>query len=133
VEQLERLEVTARLVARSRVPTLRDISPYREALIVCEYEVEEPAAPPGRAAPGRRLRVAQWAILGGERQPIAEVPIGTRQRLVLEPFAAHRQLEEHYLADTLADGAAGSLYFAVETADIEKTAPRRAGSSSTSR
>jgi hypothetical protein len=102
-----RLEVRARLVACSRVPTLREISPYRQALIACDWEVEEVL--PGSSA-GGRLRVAHWALLDGERQPIARLAPGAERRLVLEPYEAHPELTGDVLSDSLPPGAPGRLH-----------------------
>jgi hypothetical protein len=105
------LELRARLVARSRTPTLDEISPYRRALFVLEYEVEEVL----RGSYDRpRIRVAHWAILDGETQPAAAARPGRRARLVVEPFAANPQLESVYLADTLEKGVRLPLFYAVE-------------------
>lgn len=105
------LEVRGRLVARSETPTLREISPYRRALLVYEYEVDEVL----RGSYDRpRIRVAHWAILDGETQPVASSRRGRRARLVLEPFDANPQLEAVYLADTLEGGGGVPLFYAVE-------------------
>ncbi|HLE83808.1 MAG TPA: LamG-like jellyroll fold domain-containing protein, partial [Thermoanaerobaculia bacterium] len=77
------VEVRARLVASSRAPTLREISPYRSALFVLEYEVEEVLR---GSLGGRKVRVARWAILDGETQPVSAERPGSRSRLVLEPL-----------------------------------------------
>lgn len=109
--QVPSLEVRARLVARSDTPTLREISPYRRALFVFEYEVEEVL----RGSYERpRIRVAHWAILDGETQPVTSARPGGRARLVLEPFDANPQLEAVYLADTLEKAAEAPLFYAVE-------------------
>lgn len=108
-----RLQVRARLVAVSRTPALREISPYRRALAVYEYEVEEVLA--GTAPADRRLRVAHWVLLDGERQPLADARPGSVRRLTLEPFADNPQLEAHYLSDTLDPPAPpGPLWFAID-------------------
>ena len=101
--------VEARLRQRSLTPTLEEITPYREALAVSEYEVE-------RIVEGELtrpiVRIADWVIADGERLPSPAV--GTRTRLVLEPFASQPQLESVYLANTLPpDASGGTLYYAV--------------------
>lgn len=110
-EQVPRLEVEATLAAKSRVPTLGEISPYRQALAVYEYRVERSISGP---APPRRIRVAHWVLLDGARQPMAGASPGERRRLVLEPFAANPQLESHFLSDTLEGEEGLPLYYAVE-------------------
>ena len=109
-----RLEVEARLLARSAVPTLEQISPYRRALVVEEYEsVRVLAGKP----PAGRLRVARWAILDGERLPGAAAPLGTATRLLLEPFDAQPQLESVVLSDTLPAAPRAPLHFEVGLGD----------------
>ena len=109
----ERLVVRATLLATSEIPTLRQISPYRRALAVHAWRVDEVLAGAGPAA-GDRLRVAHWVLLDGERTPAASLRPGAVARLRLEPFAANPQLEAHYLADTLAGPGDGPLYYAVD-------------------
>ncbi len=102
-----RVVVQARERRRSRPPTLQEISPYREALAVHEYEVERVLEGELEA---RVVRVAQWSILDGQALEPAVAEAG--RRLVLEPFAENPQLESVYLADTLGPGG-GPLYYAV--------------------
>ncbi len=91
-------EVEARLLARSRPPTLEEISPYRQALVVEEWEVVRALA--GVPVAGR-IRVARWSLLdGAPTREVAEAP-GTLRRLRLEPHSAQRQLESVVLSDTL--------------------------------
>jgi hypothetical protein len=90
---------------------LAEISPYREALVVFEYEVE--ASPEGELQPGK-IRVAHWAILDGKTLPITRAAEGQVLRLAVEPFDANPQLESLYLADTLTDAGGLPLYYAVD-------------------
>lgn len=90
----------ASLVACSRVPSLREISPYDAALIVCEWRVEEVTS---GEAPGETIRVAHWAIRGGERQPIASLAPGSTRSLDLEPLVGVSQIEGYPVFDTLPD------------------------------
>ena len=80
------LRLRATLTARSAIPTLREISPYRQALAVFEYRVDEVLA---GADPGPRVRVAQWVILDGEALPLARAPLGERAHP--RPRAVRRQ------------------------------------------
>jgi hypothetical protein len=96
-EPVPRVQLKARLAASSLLPTPEQIAPYREALVLNEYEVP----PKKRAKVGaERVRVAQWAILDGQPQ---RVPGGNRRRvpLVLEPWDRHARLESTFLSDTL--------------------------------
>jgi hypothetical protein len=95
----------ATLTACSRVPSLREISPYRAALIVCEWEARD-------AAPGEpRLRAAHWALREGERQPIATREPGATARLRVQPLAAV-ETEGYPLFDTLPEAADLPVYYA---------------------
>lgn len=105
-----RIEVEARLAASSDVPTLREISPYREALAVFEYQVHQAS---NSLAGGDRLRVAHWVILDGTPLEVARATPGDLHRLVLEAYAANPQLEGAYLSDTLPPDS-GPLFYAVD-------------------
>ncbi len=97
-----------RLLASSPAPSLEEISPYREALVVDELEVVRQLSGPPVAA--QRIRVARWAIL--DNQVLAPPPTGeVRTRLVLEPFAAQPQLEQFFLGDHLPPATGVPLYF----------------------
>jgi hypothetical protein len=89
--------VEVRLRALSPVPSLAQISPYREALAVDEVELLRTISGP---APGaRELRVARWAIVDGQTLPPRRV--GESYRLVVEPFSSQPQLASYFLADRL--------------------------------
>jgi hypothetical protein len=92
------LEVDAKLLARSRIPTLEEISPYRQALAVEEWEIRKRRA--GADVEGR-IRVARWMLFDGRPTPESAVPIGELARLRVEPHAAQPQLESVVLSDTL--------------------------------
>lgn len=101
------VELEAQIIARSKRPTLKEISPYREALAVDEYEVKKVIS--GKCSE-KRIRVAHWAVMDGKNLP--EGQKGT-VRLVLEPFEANPQLQSIYLADTLQENFDLSLYYDV--------------------
>jgi hypothetical protein len=103
--------VEARLRQRSKTPTLAEISPYRQALVVFEYAVEKSAE--GELPPGR-IRVAHWAILDGKTLPITRAAEGQLLQLTLEPFDANPQLESLYLADTLTGAGDLPLFYDVD-------------------
>lgn len=102
-----RIAVEVRLRGSSPAPTLQEISPYREALVVDEVEVVRQLSGPPIAA--SRLRVARWGILDG--QTLVPPQAGGTYRLVLEPFASQPQLTPHYLADKLPPGSDLTKYF----------------------
>jgi hypothetical protein len=97
-EPVEQIELRAKLLARSHVPTLEEIVPYREALVMYEYEVLEGLA--GEVS-DETIRVAHWAILAGKLQSAAEREPGEEKRLTLEPFESNPQVANLYLSDTL--------------------------------
>ena len=101
--------VAARLRAKSAIPTLEEISPYRQALVAFDVDVEQVIEGELEA---RRLRVVHWAILDGETLPVASTAPGSTVRLHLELFRDNPQLESHFLSDTLGGGI-GPLYFVV--------------------
>jgi hypothetical protein len=111
-----RVALAATLRARSRLPTLEEIAPYRQAMAVYEYEIASiTSADPGAPAlrPGERVRVAHWTILDGKTQPEASLADGARVDLVLEPFAAQPQLEAVVVKDTLERPPGAALYLDV--------------------
>ncbi|MFP3939195.1 MAG: LamG-like jellyroll fold domain-containing protein [Thermoanaerobaculia bacterium] len=107
--EVPRTVVRARLLESSPVPSLREISPYRQALAVQAYEV---TGPPESDLAGRRIHVARWVILDGEVHAPGQLRPGAVERLVLEPFDANRQLEGVYLSESLEGSADGELYYA---------------------
>jgi hypothetical protein len=105
------LRIRGELLARSHTPTLREISPYREALAVYEYRVERVLA---GDFDGEVVRVAHWVILDGETLPVSRSAEGELVELTLEPFAANPQLESVFLSDDLPAGEGGLFYDAGE-------------------
>jgi hypothetical protein len=97
-EPVKRVRVRARVAAESPAPSPEQIVPYREALVVREYEV-----PPKKRERlgGDRVRVAHWAVLDGRSQPLPKTSGGGRTLLVLEPWEAYPRLENAYVSDTL--------------------------------
>ena len=85
-------------MARSHVPTLDEIVPYREALVMYEYEALEVV---GGELGEEIVRVAHWAMLSGRELPAVEHDVGNEYRLTLESFADNPQVENTYLSDTL--------------------------------
>jgi hypothetical protein len=105
------VDARAELRSCSRVPSLREISPYRDALIVCEWDVLELLS--GRESESR-LRVAHWALRHGERQPITTAAPGLLARLQLEPIVGASQTEGYPIFDTLLDAPALPVRYAKE-------------------
>jgi hypothetical protein len=109
-----KIEIQAKLLAKSTLPTLRAIAPYREAVACYEYEITS-ARP---ALPAKRVRVVHWVILDGKTLPVAEVPVGTQVRTRVEPFDRNPQLERFYQSDTLEADLEVPLFFAVGSPTI---------------
>jgi hypothetical protein len=108
------LSVGASLLACSRVPSLREISPYEAALFVCEWKVEEVLEGEPPAAP---LRVAHWVLRDAERLPIASAAPGFRTQLDVEPLVGREPLEGYPLFDTLPPARDRPLYYDVSRGD----------------
>jgi hypothetical protein len=105
-EPVERLLVNVRLAASSILPTPEQIVPYREALVLNEYEVLGKK----RRKLGERVRIAHWAVLDARPQPVPSAGDGRRLRLELEPWESHPRLESAYLSDTLEPDSEVPLY-----------------------
>ena len=101
------IELLARLRAATPVPNPADILPYRAALVVNEYDVEQIASGKYRK---KTVRVAQWGIIDGERMPVARAKPGEPARLVLEPWADHPELESEQQIDSLPEDLDLPLY-----------------------
>ena len=94
---VSQIEVTAKLVMKSPAPTLKEIRPYREALMVCKYRVSKVL---NGSLKDREVLVEQWALLDGQPQPITKVNPGADVRLVLEPSEANPQLQRFVRKDS---------------------------------
>ncbi len=105
---VESVVVDARLERRSRVPGLDEISPYREALVVEEWDVSAVLSGEPPVGP---LRVARWAILDGTTEPA--LAAGARRRLTLERFGDNPQLEGVFVADDFGPGGS-ELFYSLE-------------------
>jgi hypothetical protein len=95
---LPRIEVQAKLIAKSKVPDPNQMAPYRNALIVNEYSVDKVLN--GTYA-GKTIRVAQWGMIDLKPTPLAAQEPGASVKLVLESFADHDELVPELISDTL--------------------------------
>jgi hypothetical protein len=109
-EPVPRFVVKARLGALSELPTPEQIAPYREGLVLGEYEVVK--LKQGEIG-ADRVRVAHWAILDGAPQPLRAAKSGDVVRLALEPWESYPRLESAYLSDTLAPDGDAPLFLDV--------------------
>jgi hypothetical protein len=94
--EIDQWTIDARLLECSERPSVEEISPYREALLTCEYLVEGDF---GGFDSGRSIRVAHWAILDG--RTVALTDPGSVSELLLSRFSDNPQLENLVLSDTL--------------------------------
>lgn len=101
------LRVSAKLTRASHVPTLSEINPYREALVVNEYEVQQVLQGKCKA---RKIRVAQWAILGGD-ELVNTYKTGDVFNLRLEPMDQNPQVDSIYASDSLEPDPGAVIYF----------------------
>jgi len=102
-----RVKLQATLAAKSDTPSAKDIAPYREALVVYEYNVSKVLE--GKFK-GDKVRVVQWGLIDAQPAAVTRVAIGTPVDLVLEPFADHPQLEAEMRSDTLPEDFDVPLY-----------------------
>jgi hypothetical protein len=89
-------DVRAKLIAKSPVPTLEEVKPYRGAMMTCKYQVLSVLS--GDLA-DKEVLVNQWALLDGVTQPVAALEPGAEVRLVLEPADQNPQLQSYVRKD----------------------------------
>ena len=90
--ELETLQV-------SDTPTLENIQPYSDALVLHEYRVSKVLNGDAKLA-GSTVRVAHWAIIGEKPQAL-KVTIGDVRKTTLVPFDSVYRLNNEKLVDTL--------------------------------
>lgn len=112
------VEVQARLRATSRIPDLRQIAPYRDALVINEFAIEKVLKTsrgwsfgPG-IKPGQKVRVAQWGLVDGLTTDLARAKVGGSYRLVLEVFTGHpEKVDELETSNSLAEDFEAPLLY----------------------
>ncbi|MDJ0841185.1 MAG: LamG domain-containing protein [Acidobacteriota bacterium] len=108
-ETPNRLILDGKLLAMSKVSTPAEIDPYAASLSVFEYQVV-------KVHQGfnwdKRIRVAHWVVLDYKALPVAKSAVGDQHRLVLEPFAANRQLANTHRTENLPTDRKIKLYLA---------------------
>jgi len=107
----DRLVVEARLVGVAALPTPESIAPYRQALLVHEYEIV-------RVLEGsydkNRILAAHWVIRDGTVLESAAREQGGVYRMTLEPYDEHEELEgERLVMDS--DAFDLRLYYDLES------------------
>ncbi|MDP2932831.1 MAG: LamG-like jellyroll fold domain-containing protein, partial [bacterium] len=84
------LSVEAKLISMPVIPAPESIAPYRRALAVGQYRIEQVTE---GTCSNREVMVAQWAILDGQTLKSAQNQKGRKYRLRLEQFSDHPELE----------------------------------------
>ena len=105
----DRIVVEGRLIAVSAVPTPESIAPYRNALVVNRYEIVKVVEGKPQA---KEVAVAQWAIRDAKVLAESRRSIGQTQRLILERFEAHPELEGERVIQS-SDAPKSALYYEI--------------------
>ncbi len=92
-----RLVLNVRLVRQSPIPDPKSILPYRNALVVNEYEVMDVLEGQYGA---EAIQIAQWAIRDSQVLPDATKDEGTGYTLTVERYDVHPELEGERLIST---------------------------------
>ena len=107
IDMSDPIRLKVKLLAKSKIPTLSDIAPYREALVFYEYSVKKRLE---GEFEGKKLRVAHWAIYDNQPQKIGKAKVGSSHTLDLYPYQQFGEFESLYTSDTLALDAEIPLY-----------------------
>ena len=93
----QRLVINARVTRPGPIPSPDSILPYRNALVVNEYEIIDTVQ---GSYDGRAIQVAQWAIRDSRILPGARKDTGAAFTLTLERYDQHPELEgERLISD----------------------------------
>ncbi|MCC5828109.1 MAG: hypothetical protein JJU36_01555 [Phycisphaeraceae bacterium] len=79
------LSVQAELLAKAPTPTLEQISPYTDALVIYRYRVTRVHGG-NRDLEDKVINVSHWGIYRGHTQSVTRHNVGRRQRLSLTEF-----------------------------------------------
>lgn len=99
IDMSDPIRLKVKLLAKSKIPTLADIAPYREALVFYEYSVRKRIK--GKFKENQKLRVAHWAIYDNQPQAIGKAKVGSSHTLHLYPYQQFNELKSLYTSDTL--------------------------------
>ena len=99
IDMSDPIRLKIKLLAKSKIPTLADIAPYREALVFYEYSVRKRIE--GTLERNQKLRVAHWAIYDNQLQAIGNAKVGSSHTLYLYPYQQFNELKSLYTSDTL--------------------------------
>lgn len=84
------LVVTGEVIKVSR-PPVPGAAPYPDAMTFTEYKVLSVERGDYKAA---KVLAIQWVMRGKSLTPAARLKVGDREHLELEPFAAHKDLQQ---------------------------------------
>ncbi len=118
----KQIQLSAKLAAKTRIPAAAEIAPYRDTLVVNEYDVVR-VTQGQHAAP--KLRVLQWGLLDTRDTWLAGAEVGQEFDLVIETFADHPQLENDMRIDTLKEDFDLDLFVDVTHRPSGKPRPGR--------
>ena len=99
IDMSDPIRLKVKLLAKSKIPTLADIAPYREALVFYEYSVRKRIE--GKFKRNQKLRVAHWALYDNQPQAIENAKVGSSHTLHLYPYQQFNELKSLYTSDTL--------------------------------
>ena len=99
IDMSDPIRLKVKLLAKSKIPMLADIAPYREALVFYEYSVRKRIK--GKFKENQKLRVAHWAIYDNQPQAIGNAKVGSSHTLHLYPYQQFNELKSLYTSDTL--------------------------------
>ena len=99
IDMSDPIRLKVKLLAKSKIPTLSDIAPYREALVFYEYSARKRVK--GEFKGNQTLRVAHWAIYDNQPQAIGKAKVGSSHTLHLYPYQQFNELKSLYTSETL--------------------------------
>ena len=108
-----------KLIKKSRTPTLEELSPYREALVLCHYKVVNERIGRGQSAhtgfeKGQDFVIAHWGVYGNKDQNLAGLTIGKVSVLEVQPLDNFKDLETVQMSNDLGnESLAWPLYLDV--------------------
>ncbi len=101
-------KMRGRLIGKSDIPTLEELAPYREALVVFEYVVDKVTE---GSYSDEKIYVAHWLILDRKTLPFSQVGLDSQCSLLLEKFEDNPQLASRYLSDTVIEDFSIPLHY----------------------
>lgn len=108
---VQRAEVEVVLMAATPAPTAAEAAPYREALVVNEYQLQNVIR---GSCPDPRFRVVQWGLLDAKPTAVAEQKVGANCWLTIEPLKNHPELESELTVDKLPQDLEMPVYYCEE-------------------